>query len=69
MTDGLRHGDRIPGSRLFRAFCRGCGEAMRVTDPDLYPDCEECSGAKNSAARQQGIAVDRRMIYLPPHGM
>ena len=69
MSDGLRHGDRIPGSRLFRAFCRACGEAMRVPDPDSYPDCEECSGERGRVARSQGIAVDRRLIYLPRQGM
>lgn len=67
MRDKLRHGDRIPGSRLFRAFCEGCGEPMRVADPDSHPDCEECSGSKNHRSKTQGMMLGRKLIYLPEH--
>ena len=46
--DGLKRGDPIPGSRLFRNFCARCGEAIRVEEArrdrtdegcrDCYPD-------------------------------
>ena len=50
-NDGLRHGDRIPGSRHYRAFCKRCGCAMRVDaaytvngGKEIY--CETCSPTK-----------------------
>lgn len=27
-------GSAIPNSRMFRSYCPGCGEPMRVTNPD-----------------------------------
>ena len=50
----LKHGDRVPGSRWFRAYCPGCGEAMRVTQFDLKkPDrcwCGDCDPTSQQAA-------------------
>lgn len=65
--DGLRHGDRIPGSNYFRAFCEDCREPMRVIDPEWICRCETCSGAKSHQARSQAMLRDRRLIYLPEH--
>ncbi len=38
------HGDHIPGSGFYRAFCEGCGEPMRVSRADLGHAvwCERC---------------------------
>lgn len=45
--DGTVAGDRIPGSKHFRAFCGGCGEAIRVRDRHLAvhgtPCCDDCT--------------------------
>ena len=48
-----RRGSRIAGSKLLRAYCRNCGQPMRVLpDPcessDIHADasdfCSECDG-------------------------
>ena len=43
-------GSPIPGSQCVRAYCRGCGEPMRVYPETLEspggPNCEVCSGVK-----------------------
>jgi len=40
-------GQQIPGSRFVRAFCRGCGSAMRVSkktyDSGYYAECADCT--------------------------
>ena len=45
-TDNLRHGDPIPGSRFFRAFCHRCEEPMRVNYSTIETGkpvwCEQC---------------------------
>ena len=42
----LLHGDQIPGSRFFRAFCHRCKEPMRVPYSTIQIGkpvwCEEC---------------------------
>jgi len=39
-------GEPIPGSKYVRAFCRGCGAAMRVSKEAFksgcYPECYDC---------------------------
>ena len=39
-------GQRIPGSKYVRAFCRECGAAMRVSkgvfDSGCYTTCADC---------------------------
>jgi len=41
------HGQRIAGSRFYRAHCPRCGEPMRVTleciEADTIPECEQCN--------------------------
>ena len=42
-------GAQIPGSRLFRAYCRWCHGPMRVTESDLEQNkgnhcCTDCDG-------------------------
>jgi hypothetical protein len=46
--DALEHGDPIPGSRYFRAFCNRCRTPLRVTEARLGEEnfCEECSPRK-----------------------
>jgi len=45
-NDGIAAGEPIPGSKFVRAFCRCCGEAMRVSWPSFvtgnYDDCSDC---------------------------
>lgn len=41
---GLRYGDRIPGSRLFRVFCMCCFEPMRTADVEAATVCQDCRG-------------------------
>ena len=36
-------GERIAGSRYFRAFCLKCGEPIRVSSPKGGAQCEGCS--------------------------
>ena len=40
-------GQQVPGSRFVRAFCRGCGSAMRVSkeayDSGCYAECADCT--------------------------
>lgn len=35
-------GARIEGSKLFRDFCNGCGEAIRVVNPGIPNICLDC---------------------------
>ncbi len=46
MADSLQHGDPIPGSRFFRAFCNRCNEPMRVSGNTITIGipvfCEQC---------------------------
>ena len=46
-------GQRIPGSRLLRDFCCGCGQPMRVQCPNSNPVCEECEGGQGGSIRSE----------------
>jgi hypothetical protein len=52
--DGTKHGDPIPISTLFRAFCHYCGEPMRVTEKALSDEekhcCTDCEGLNPTSA-------------------
>ena len=43
---GVAAGQTIPGSKYVRAFCRGCGVAMRVSRDifrsGCYTECSDC---------------------------
>ena len=58
-------GQQVPGSKYVRAFCRGCGAAMRVSkrvfDSGGYPTCSDCArplrigqGTRNSVGEYDG---------------
>jgi len=51
-NDGIAAGQPIPGSRYVRAFCRCCGEAMRVSKEIFvsggYSDCSDCTDRNRS---------------------
>lgn len=59
-SDGTKSGDKIPGSRWFRAFCSRCGEPMRVQDPTEIHFCSECSPNKPPPAHT-GLTYAQRM--------
>jgi hypothetical protein len=71
-TDGTLAGEKIPGSRLYRAFCQGCGTAIRFQASGTLDAharcgsqcCEECRGDTNrrfgeSAKRSDRIAAEK----------
>jgi len=45
-------GSAIRGSRLIRAYCELCGEAMRVSELGLMTICRGCGGPKGVPARR-----------------
>jgi len=49
---GLKRGDRIPGSRYFRDFCKRCETPMRVGEAGLRIGvcCEDCEPRQLSQA-------------------
>lgn len=62
--DGTKHGDPIPGSRFYRAFCARCGEPMRVQEANLNREnmCSDCDpphmGVGNPRASLNGLDQD-----------
>lgn len=65
MTYHADHGEPIPGSRLFRAYCSRCGTAIRVTGQALnHPSlcqCEQCGPRRPSRGYKiphRGVGVD-----------
>lgn len=47
-----KRGDRIAGSKLYRDFCCGCGEPIRVTEADGKQTCEDCRGHYDTKGRE-----------------
>lgn len=44
--NGLRVGDKIPGSKFLRTFCICCSQPIRVaTERLLDSECDECKGS------------------------
>lgn len=62
--DGTKHGDPIPGSRFFRAFCARCHTAMRVQEERLTKEnwCSDCNpphmGVGNPHTNLMGLDKD-----------
>jgi len=52
-NDGIAAGQPIPGSKYVRAFCRNCGEAMRVSREifvlGAYSGCSDCTESLRSS--------------------
>lgn len=51
---GEQRGSPIPNSRMFRDWCRACGEAIRMSAPqncDGNNRCDECIGAATKNQR------------------
>lgn len=56
-----KRGDRIARSKLYRDFCCGCGEPIRVTEADGQQTCEDCRGHRDGMMRgEQGRALHQR---------
>lgn len=68
MTYHKDHGDPIPGSRLFRAYCAGCGEPIRVTGEALkHPSlcrCEHCGPRRPTRGHvmHRGVGFDAQDV-------
>ena len=64
-VDGTKHGDPIPGSRLFRAFCQDCGARIRITERQLknncFNQCTVCSGHVSDSTKAAGLKNSRQI--------
>lgn len=63
-------GSRIHGSRYYRGYCRFCGQAIRVHDPEVARvgacECDECRGlCRNERGRLR--AAPRTTTEAPRH--
>ncbi len=64
-----RHGERIEGSKYYRAYCTRCLEAMRVKNPfseDGKPNtffCDECGGGKHLGCSSPPSPLDNPDEY------